>query len=748
MLLARVALPVPLAQAFTYRVDGPRPEPGARVLCPFGRRPMLGVVLSVSEGEPDFPVEKLRPLGAVVDDGACLPAELLGFIEALASYYLAPIGEVVRMALPAFERLRARELAEQGLAEGVRFKSTGRVVQTARWKGPPDADLSALTGQTRAVAERLAASGGANLAELARDWSQARAAVRRLVDRGLVELGRAEQRPDRFFAAPIERDVPPELTEAQASAIGRLGEALEAGVPRSFLLEGVTGSGKTEVYLRAVERCLAAGGDAIVLVPEIALTPQLVGRFRARLGDGIAVLHSGLSEGERHHMWKKLRSRELRVAIGARSALFAPVASLRLLCVDEEHDASFKQDEGVRYHARDMAMLRAHRAGAVCVLGSATPSLTTEGRVRQGKLTRLRLPNRANAAARLPTVELVDLRRHHPAPGGQRLLTVPLLRALARRLERGEQAILFLNRRGYAPRLLCEACGTIHACQNCSVALTLHRARGARLQCHYCDAESLVPARCPACAAVGRFVELGAGTERIEEALAQALPAARIGRLDRDVAAGLKSEATLAKMRSRELDILVGTQMVTKGHDLPGVTLVGVLNADAALSLPDFRAAERTFQLMVQVAGRSGRADQPGTVLIQTYQPEHPSIAFATRHDVAGFAAHELAERRALRYPPFSHLALVRVSALDAARAESEASRLAAVAAESLDPRVELVGPAPAPVARIQNRWRHRFLLRATEDRRLLRRPLARVLAAATDHAVRVSVDIDPENML
>jgi primosomal protein N' (replication factor Y) len=483
-----------------------------------------------------------------------------------------------------------------------------------------------------------------------------------------------------------------------------------------------------------------------VLVPEIALTPQLVARFRARLGEGIAVLHSGLSDGDRYAAWKRLRTGAHHVAVGARSALFAPVQGLRLVCVDEEHDGSFKQEEGVRYNARDMAMLRAYRAGAVCVLGSATPSVVSEAAVLSGKLRRLRLPERAHRSAMLPQVEIVDLRRIGPGPTGERLISVTLHRALQRVLSERQQAILFLNRRGFSPSVLCDACGELVSCPHCSVALTLHRRGADRLRCHYCDYHCQVPSKCPACSS-SRFAFEGAGTERIETKLAEAFPEARIGRLDRDVAAGLRSERVLDRMRRGEIDVLVGTQMVTKGHDLPQVTLVGVLNADAALSLPDFRASERTFHLLVQVAGRAGRGDRPGTVLVQTRQPEHPAIVFAKHHDVDGFLEHELQNRQELNYPPFSRIALVKVDSLGEALARAEAERLAGVARRAVTGQAHVLGPAAAPLARLRSRWRFRFLVRGP-DVSALRPPLLSVLRAGHDRRVRVAVDVDPVGML
>lgn len=745
MLLARVAVPVPLGQAFSYAVPPELPGvvPGARVLCDFGRRRVLGVVLDVGDREPDVAVERIKPLRAVVDAEPALPAELLAFLLELARYYLAPIGEVMRLALPAVERSLAESI-QPGLLDDAGVSTVGRMQQFA--VAVEGAETPRLRGQATEVLAHLREHGAEAIGDLEKRWSNARAAVRRLVEAKSVRVERRQVDTDPFAADVVERDTPPRLNEAQQRAVDALLAPLERGERAAFLLDGVTASGKTEVYLRAVERCMERGKGAIVLVPEIALTPQLVARFRARVGDSIAVLHSGLSDRERQAMWRRLRAGELRVAVGARSALFAPVENLALVCVDEEHDGSFKQEEGVRYNARDMALLRAHRAGAVCVLGSATPSLSSEALVRDGRLERLKLPERAHSAAVMPAVEIVDLRRVGPGKSGSRLLSVPLESALERVLEAGEQAILFLNRRGFAPSIVCEGCGEIIQCPNCAVALTHHRARGDRLHCHYCDYSQPMPSVCPRCGG-NRIAQEGAGTERIEHTLAERFPEARIARLDRDVAAGAKSARVLDRVRRGEVDILVGTQMVTKGHDLPSVTLVGVLNADAALSMPDFRAAERTFHLLVQVAGRAGRGDSPGRVMIQTRDPDHPAIRFAARHDVAGFIEREMHDRQELHYPPFSRLALVRLDALDEARVRREAERLAQIARRAAPGGVQILGPAAAPLARLRNRYRYRFMLRSA-DRGPLRKTLLAVARTAPDRNVRVAIDVDPMSML
>jgi primosomal protein N' (replication factor Y) len=769
-LLADVAVPVPLSHAFTYAVPAALSasvRPGARVICQFGTRKLVGVVLRAGERALPEGLAEAKPIVAVVDPEPVLPAELLGFLVALGEYYFAPIGEVLRLALPALEREQARAVQVEIGAGTATRQVGGKRLAYARPTDAVEAPGS-LRGQAAAVLALLRANGEALVSRLEDRFGNARAAVKKLSELGLVVVEHREPPRDPFFADALARDLPPDLNGPQAEAADRIAAVLgegpspDAGLPadrpgavrdlaRGFLLFGVTGSGKTEVYLRAIAACLARGKGALVMVPEIALTPQLVQRFRARFGDDLAVVHSALVEADRHAMWTRLRRGEVRVAIGARSALFAPVPDLGLIIVDEEHDSSFKQEEGVRYHARDMAILRAHRLRAALVLGSATPSLESVELVRRGKLVELALPDRAVAEATLPAVTLVDLRRNGPGPTGDKLLSLPLHRAIEQTLAAQEQVILFLNRRGFAPSVVCAACGAVETCRHCSVALTYHRGKNAGVRCHYCDFHGPLPAACTACRAPVLELE-GLGTERLEDTVAAAFPAARVARLDRDVGGGARSEAIIDRMRAGEIDVLVGTQMVTKGHDLPRVTLVGVLNADAALSLPDFRAAERGFQLLVQVAGRAGRSERPGRVLIQTRTPEHPAIQLAARHDVRGFWARELADRREVGYPPYVRLALLRVDALDEEVAREAAAKLSALvrtSKEALARRVEVLGPSAAPIARLRGRFRFRVMLRAA-DRGPLRAALAaiREAMARLDRRVRAVVDVDPVTML
>lgn len=773
MLIAEVAVPVPLAKPFSYEVPAELAltvTPGARVLCDFGRRQVMGVVLSIASREPAEGVT-LKPLRAVVEARPVVSPELLEFLKALAAYYYAPIGAVLRLALPAVERSSVERLTGQGelLSESA-LSGTKRVALAREIVASPTSLVEApgsLRGQAREVLVWLRANGATPVSKLEDKFSNARAATKKLETLGLVSLDRKEKILGPIFHETVARDVPPELTDAQRAAVASVVASIRGeSEKKGFLLFGVTGSGKTEVYLHAIAAALALGRGAIVMVPEIALTPQLVSRFRARFGDDVAVIHSQLSDRARHEMHRRLHDGTVRAAIGARSALFSPVPSLGLVIVDEEHDGSFKQEEGVRYHARDMALLRAHRAGATIVLGSATPSLESFELARRGKIELVRLPDRARREASLPDVTVIDLKRVGAGSSGHKLLTLPMHRAIDAALERKEQAILFLNRRGHSPTIVCGGCGHVATCHACSVALTFHRRRrNARngvspstqsdfdgvVKCHYCGYEDEIPKKCSECSSPEVLLE-GLGTEKLEETIEGAFNGAKVARLDRDVADGGKGARVLERMRKKEIDILVGTQMVTKGHDFPDVTLVGVVNADSALNLPDFRAGERAFQLLVQVAGRAGRHERPGKVFVQTYSPTHHAIEFAKKHDVEGFLARELEDRRETHYPPFARLALVRIDAIDVRLAERTAAIVADRAKSSPAARaghVEVLGPAPAPLARLRGRYRYRVLLRAAE-----RGPLRALLSSlepvleSLDRRVRAAIDVDPVSML
>jgi len=583
------------------------------------------------------------------------------------------------------------------------------------------------------------------LAELQHSDPSAKSTAERLVKRGLLTREAVDAEDALIEGGLVITGVPPQLTEPQAQVVKEVQAALKAQKFSAFLLHGVTGSGKTEIYMRLTVAVLEMGLSVLILVPEIALTPQLTRVFRERLGTSIAVLHSSIDLRERQRAWKQLRDGKVRVVIGARSAVFAPMMNLGLIVVDEEHDSSFKQEEGVRYHGRDAALLRAHHAGAVCVLGSATPSLETYHRCVQGKLKLLELRQRVHQQP-LPRVELVDLRRELNGPSGHRWITASLYRALEDCFSRSEQAIIMINRRGFAQSLACEGCGLTVQCLACSVALTEHRLSG-QLRCHYCGFQMPVPVACSTCGS-SAWTRTGLGTEQIQEALAEAFPAARVARLDSDIADHKGVEKILSAFRQHQSDVLVGTQMVAKGHDIPNVTLVGVLYAEQTLALPDFRAGERTFQLLTQVAGRAGRDGRTGRVIIQTFQPENAVIEASRRHDYRGFYTRESYLRQELNYPPYHHLAMVRVSAADAALALKVAGHLAK-RVRQVTALVRVLGPAPAPVFKVRARYRYRVLLFA-EQRKTLRAAAHEVQAQieAGIRPARAAVDIDPISML
>lgn len=795
--LLEVAVTLPLRGTFTYRDPrrGAAPVPvGAQVVVPFGARTVTGFVV----GHRAEPTGELRDIEELVAGEPAFDEAMISFGRWVADYYHAPLGEVLRAALPQGEKAEA--------VRAVRITDRGRAVVT----GGQRSLLGEVTGPPVLAALAASANGELTLRALARAVPRAAAQLPKLVADGLVEVGDEVQKrrapPSEAFAiavaggaalparaaakrallarvaeagetglataglepreraqlkglvdaglARIERRAvtgdavaapaasPLTLNEAQERAVTQLNEAQRAGFA-TFVLHGVTGSGKTEVYLRVIAEARAAGRGALVLVPEIALTPQLAARFRARFGEDVAVLHSALPPGERLAAWRRLRAGEVGIALGARSAVFAPVQRLGVVVVDEEHDGSFKQEEGVRYNGRDLAVVRAQRAGAIAILGSATPSLETIQNAARGRFTRIDLPGRATARP-LPSVELVDLRRHPPGPDG--LLAAPLAEAMAAALAQREQVILFLNRRGFATVVLCLGCGDVVRCDDCSVSMTFHRGRN-RLVCHYCGRSRAVPNECPRCRSKN-LDRTGIGTERVEAVVRERFPDARVARLDRDTAGAPGAgglERILRGMHSGEIDILVGTQMVTKGHDFPGVTLVGVLRPDQGVDLPDFRAAERTFQLLEQVAGRAGRGDRPGRVIIQTYKPEHAAIGSVRTHDYDGFVRGELADRREAGYPPFTRMVVLRIDAQDEAAARLAADDAAkAAAATSPDVRVRR---GPAPIGRIRGRSRYQVWISAPERAAAMAAARAgEALKLPSD--VRVVVDVDPQSAL
>jgi primosomal protein N' (replication factor Y) len=714
----RVALPVPLPTLFDYLPPaGTRATPdwiGRRVRVPFGRGERVGVILELGAGATA--PEALRSATALLDAAPLLGGELLDTLSFCARYYHAPPGEVLMTALPA--ALREGLALPETTAAGWRLRAAGR-----------EALLRPGRGRPRALLERLAGAD-ATEDELAADFEGWRAAARALGARGLAE--RVALAP----ASTARADTgAPEPTPAQRDALAALREG--EGF-RALLLEGVTGSGKTEVYLQAIRDCVAAGRQALVLVPEIGLTPQTLQRFRTRLGLPVWELHSGLADGERARAWTAMARGEGRVLVGTRSAIFTPLPRAGLIVVDEEHDASYKQQDGIRYHARDLALVRARALGVPILLGSATPSLESLHNALAGRYRLLRLPQRAGAA-RPPSVRVLDVRKRLLVHG----LSEDVFAALAACLARGEQALVFRNRRGYAPVLLCHDCGWRAQCRRCDSALTVHGA-GRTLLCHHCGARATRPPACPDCGSLGLQPQ-GFGTERLEETLEARFPQARVMRVDR----GSTRRRGALEAQLREFGdasgILVGTQMLAKGHDLPRLTLVVVVGVDEGLFSADFRAGERLAQLLVQVAGRAGRAERPGEVLLQTHHPGHPLLATLLGGGYPAVAALALAEREAAGFPPYAHLAMLRAEALREGDVQAFLAEAHALAPPT--PGVHASAPMPAPMPRRAGRARGQMLLTSPQRpplHALLTPWVAGLYGLKSARRVRWSLDVDP----
>ncbi len=724
--ISRVALDLPLSRLFDYRVpEGmAAPLPGSRVRVPFGRQRLIGVVLEQG-ADSVIAEERLKAITAVLDTTPVLNGELLDLLRWASDYYHHPIGEVIASALPKGLRAGASLLA---LEPVWRPTVAGREALRRGHLTRSPAQRRLLELLTRHDPIRQA-----DLADLLPRW---RPAATALLEQGWV-LHESIAAAPATAAPPPGTASAPTPTAEQAAAVAAITTALDGF--STFLLHGLTGSGKTEVYLRVIERVLAQGRRALVLVPEIGLTPQLVERFAQRLTAPLAVLHSGLTDTDRLAAWRAAARGTARIVVGTRSAVFAPLADLGIIIVDEEHDASLKQHEGgFHYSARDLALVRAQRARVPVVLGSATPSLETLQNVVSGRYQRLALPRRAGQALP-PRLAVVDLRAHAVTAG----LATPVVQAIERHLAADGQVLAFLNRRGYAPTLLCTACGWVAPCRDCDARMTVHQ-RSVRLRCHHCGADSPLPANCPQCGFATRPV--GQGTERVEERLRELFPHAPLVRVDRDVVRGRGDlDAAMHSINSGAARILVGTQMITKGHDFQNMTLVVVLNADQGLFSTDFRAAERLAQTIVQVAGRAGRGSRAGEVLIQTAYPEHPLLQTLMSEGYEGFARRALAEREAAAWPPFSRLAVVRASATSAAAALevlTEARRLAGA------PRaVKLLGPVPAAMARRAGRYHSQLLLESVDRsalQRLLGGWLAQVALLPAARCVRWALDVDP----
>lgn len=748
--LIEVALPVPLFQTFTYELspDAERvPEPGSRVVVPFRNRREIGICLGPSE----FPAtRKIKRVIDVPDDAPVLNAELIGLCRWIAEYYVVPLGVAMRSALPA---------AMTGAGQPQPGRKTHRVVRLRE-------DLPTLTHrekafgrapQQRAVFELLESLGGTSTLEHLLERLQFSPSVlKSLEKRGLIRVEAEEVDRDPFATRPGVSARRLEPTIPQDEAIARL----SAGSPGDvFLLHGITGSGKTLVYIELLREIVERRAQtAIVLVPEIALTPQTVDRFRAAFGDRIAVLHSALSDGERYDAWLAVKRGDRRIVVGARSAIFAPLQNLGAIIVDEEHEASYKQGENPRYHAREVAIVRARLEGAVVVLGSATPSLESWTNAQSGKYTLLTLPDRVGGG-KLPRVGVVDMRhRAKPAEGSsgpntgyEAVIREELDLALSETLRRGEQSILLLNRRGYSSFVQCNDCGDVVVCPNCSITLTLHRAPE-RLLCHYCAHQETIRARCTRCGGE-TLKNRGLGTQQIERLVSDRFPTARIARMDVDTTSGKWAHAEiLDRVSAGSVDILLGTQMIAKGLDFPNVTLVGVIDADVGINLPDFRASERCFQLLSQVSGRAGRGPKGGRVLIQTRVPSHHAVRCAVNHDYATFVHEELEGRVNPAYPPNLRLVNIVFSGTNSAATASLATRGADWIHDLLGAHtagdIALIGPAPCPIERVKTRWRWHVLLKSQNAGELTRVSRYFMERFKVPAALRVTLDRDPVALL
>ncbi len=802
-------MPLPLHQPYTYRLPErwwAEAAVGKRALIPFGNRRMTGYIVG---GSRTVDSKATKAVLDLLDEEPLFTDEQLTLFRWVAHYYMAPLGEVIATALPAGLELRdaiticLTEAGRVALADG---RASGRDGALLAALGKDGCRLTRLTKRpelsaTESALKRLEACGwltrrrrfnqpvhyktervvapAMRLPSAAKVSPARRRILAVLSDAGQMPLKELKAHcPTAYNLVPkmaaaaqvqvtrrrvwrdplgdaVEPDTPLRLTREQTAVVETVQERLGVGFD-TFLLSGVTGSGKTEVYLQLAQKALDRGRTVLVLVPEIALITQTEHRFRARFGDRIAVLHSGLSKGERFDQWQRVQAGHAAVVIGARSAIFAPLTNIGLIVVDEEHDASYKQDTPPFYNARDLAVVRAKQNDAVALLGSATPSLASEFNATQGKYHLLRLKQRVRRRT-LPEITVVDMAPQRIKRGLDRWISPELDTALRDTLTRGEQALLFLNRRGYAYFPICTACGETLTCKHCDITLTLHQ-RSNAYRCHYCGFSRAAMAPCPNCGQTA-LKALGTGTEKLEAGLAARFPEARVARMDRDTTRRKGSLVRLLKrLRKGEIDLLVGTQMVAKGHDFPNITLVGVICADLSLSLPDFRASESTFQLLAQVAGRAGRGERPGQVILQTFTPNHFSIQAARRQDVAQFYRKEIAFRRDLAYPPCARMIQLRFSgrsaattAETAARAGELARRFARAPASNtpMDPIV--LGPIEAPVARIADRYRWQLLLkgqRIADLHRVVQRLLTALHKEGQDRRVRIRVDVDPLKMM
>ncbi len=751
MNLISVAVPVPFLDLLTYNVPDHLglPPVGARVRVPLGTRVVTGCV--AAHGAEASGDAEIRDLREVIDDVPFLPAAIVDLCRWVADYYMAGVGDAIAAAMPPGARVRSSGFKMRRIVA-----ATAHGLEIGRLRRVPASDVAAglsrpMPPKQLAALETLAAApAGLSSSEL-RERGIGPDAIARLAAKGLVTMRDERDERDPFERA-VMTDVAPDpartLTAEQDEALAELSRLADAREFRVALLHGVTGSGKTEIYLRLADLVCRSGRQVLLMVPEIALTPAIAALFRGAFGDRVAIQHSALSDGERHDQWQRIRRGAVDVVVGTRSAVFTPFERVGLVIVDEEHDSSYKQEESPRYSGRDVAIVRGSREHALVVLGSATPSMETYQNAASGKYTRVALTRRVLDRP-LAAVRLVNMRDEYAEEGPDAVISRELAAAVEDRLTRREQALVLLNRRGYATAVFCRQCGDTFECPNCNISLTVHTVRnGWRARCHYCNYSTAVPKRCRKCAAP--YLELaGYGTEKVEQHLRDQFPDARIGRVDRD---SIRRKGALTSILSRfaagELDILVGTQMIAKGHDFPRVTLVGVISADVGLGLADFRAGERTFQLLTQVAGRAGRGERTGEAIVQTLYPDHYSIQLACRQDYAAFFERELHFRRGMRYPPL----LALINAVVRGRTFDEAMSAATDVVRRLEPATataafSILGPAPAPLGRLRGEHRVQFFLKGSR-RADMRGALKAVLAEMPDIRRRITVDIDPLSVM
>jgi primosomal protein N' (replication factor Y) len=804
--IVEVAVGLPVSSTFHYRIPEKMRDSlriGMRVLVPFKGRKVTGFSIDLVEKPPKGVEGKLREVEDLLDEAPLIDPQMLRFYRWISDYYLYPLGEVIKTGLPPGLQLKSELIlgltqdGTESLARGdlqplqekvfkeivrcgkVSLKKILRIFpgevsksQIFSWKskGLLRIDAGIEGKEVKPKFEKVVSYGGSasaqsisrkqaeilnwlkekrdvSYSELSKRFKSPSKSIQSLQAKGLLSLSTREVCRDLSLRSELKPYPKPDPTPGQKGALDEIAEGIHSKRFSPFLIHGVTGSGKTEIYLRGIEEVLAQGREAIVLVPEISLTPQLLSRFKDRFGENLALLHSGLGRGERFDQWRRIWKGEVKIALGARSAIFAPFKNVGIIVVDEEHDASYKQEDKLKYHARDAAVVRAKQVEATLLLGSATPSLESFYNTEKGKFRLLNLPERIEGKP-LPRVEVVDVRKEG------NLLSEKLRIALQKNVEDKKQSLLFLNRRGFANFILCPECGQTFKCPNCSVTLTYHL-RDRSLRCHYCDYRTQAPGDCPKCQG-HRLQGMGTGTERLEQEVKSLFPQSQVGRMDRDTTSRRRSHLQILKrLESGSIDILIGTQMIVKGHDFPNVTFVGVVSADTSLHFPDFRSSERTFQLLTQVAGRAGRGEFSGEVVIQTFNPDHYSILTAKDHDYMGFYKEEIQFRSALEYPPFSRLINFRLAGNSEKRTKGMAEEMGRIGQfllkKGYGKGIEILGPSSAPFAKMRGKFRWQMMAKGKSHHLLhhfAKEVVSRIEGQIKGVGVHLDIDVDPVSVL